>query len=868
MSTLPTLASQLRDFYISESSRIQSEFFTTSDGRTTALARSVLVDSMARRLWKEIISPDLDAPADFTLVALGGFGRGWLFPYSDIDLLFLHARSDTEQKYKDRIRRFSQELWDLRLKLSPATRKLSECEKFDPGNIEFGISLLDCRYLAGDPQLFARLHDVVIPKLVSNEARALAARLSELTRARHSKFGATVFHLEPNVKDGPGGLRDCHVVTWLAQISGIEARQSWPDPQTLLPLALRRQFDDAMEFLTSVRCFLHLRHGRDDNSVAWEAQDDAAVQKIGVRNLSSGGEIETASDWMRIYFGHARAVSRICAQFLEDVPAARHSLYRQFQNLRSRLSNAEFSVVDDMVFLRQPEKLGDPEALLRAFRFMARHGLRLSSVTEHQIEQVLPSLAAKPPRGVGLWIILQEILLAPHAADALRALHSLRLLTLLIPEFGAVDSLVVRDYSHRYTVDEHTFVAIENLHDLRQSQSKWDQRYAELLDELEQPELLYLTLLLHDIGKGAKSGNHVQASAALAEGCLARLELDPPDRESVLFLIAHHLDMSAVLRRDIFDPETIHAFAEKLGSPEIMKMLCLLTYADIKAVNPEALTPWKAENLWQLYIGTANQMLRSVDERFHVNTDEETLDHLRTLAPAAGNKLGDFLEGLPRRYLRTHAVEDILAHMGMAGCLRQDSVQLSLRRGRHSYELTLVTTDRPFLFATTAGVLAAWGMNIVKAAAFSNSAGVVVDTFYFTDRFQTLELNLSEWERFKSSVHSVLVGKADLARMLQDRLRSEKHKKPKVKVEPQIDFDDTCSANSTLVEVIAQDQPGLLHRISSAFAQESCNIEIALIETEGQTAIDVFYLTSSGSKLTSEQQQRLRKTLLSDLSAK
>ena len=571
---------------------------------------------------------------------------------------------------------------------------------------------------------------------------------------------------------------------------------------------------------------------------------------------------------MRIYFSHARHIHRVATQLMDEFPAARASLYRQFQNLRSRLSNSEFSVVDGRIFLQRPESLSDPGLPLRLFRFMARHGLALSSTAEHQMEEAIAAMGANPPRGSELWHSLQEILTAPHAAEALRAMHSSRLLTMLIPEFAGIDALVIRDYSHRLTVDEHSFLAIENLHKLRQSHSTWDQRYAELLDELEQPDLLYLALLLHDTGKAAKTDSHVIASVEYANKALDRLDLDQGDRDTVIFLINRHMELSATLRRDIFDPGTIHQFAEKVETPERLKMLCLLTYADIKAVNPDALTPWKAENIWQLYIGTANHMLRMVDERLHVDEHDEVLNHLRTLAPAAGKKLETFLEGLPRRYLQTQTASEVLAQMDMASRLAEDPVQLTLTRGRHWYELTLVTVDRPFLFSKMAGTLAAWGMNIVKAAAFSNRAGVVVDTFFFTDRFRTLELNLPEWERFKASIHDVLLGKADLERMLRDRMRSEKNTTPKVRVDTKIEIDDECSAHSTLVEVITQDQPGLLHRISSQFAHQNCNIEIALIETEGQMAIDVFYLTSQGAKLPAEQQAKVRDALLQELATK
>jgi [protein-PII] uridylyltransferase len=862
MPTQPSSSIELRDLYAAESARIQREFETDGNGRAAVHARTTLVETIALRLWNELVSPAQDGPQGFALVALGGFGRRWLFPFSDIDLLFLHASQETEKEFKPRIRAFSQELWDLRLRLSPATRLIAECDRFDPNNVEFTISLLDCRYLGGDPAVFKRLHEQVIPKLVTRESRQIVQRLTDLCRARYNKFGNTVFHLEPNIKDGPGGLRDYNLACWLASIAAMEETSAWPDEEALLPPSLRQPFQDALDFLMSARCFLHFRHSRDDNTLAWAAQDEVAQAHIGVPGVAP----LSASEWMRVYYQHARLIHRISAQLLEEFPAARPSLYRQFQNLRSRLSNTEFSVVDGRIFLNRPDALSDPDLPLRTFRFMARHGLNLSSATEHQMEQVMPSLGADPPKGVELWHYLQEILLAPHAASALRAMHSIGLLTLLLPEFKGIESLVVRDYSHRFTVDEHTFVAIENVHALRRSQAKWDQRYAELLDELEQPDLLYFSLLLHDTGKGTDNASHVTGSLQIAEACMDRLDMDEPDRETVRFLVGKHMELSAALRRDIFDPETIRLFAAKAETPERLKLLCLLTYADIKAVNPEALTPWKTENIWQLYIGTANFMMRSADERVHGDADEEVMMHLRTLAPAAGAKLETFLDGLPKRYLQTQAASEVLSHMAMANRLSEDSVQLELTRGRQWYELTLVTTDRPFLFARMAGALAAWGMNIVKAAAFSNTAGIVLDKFFFTDRFRTLELNLPEWERFKTSIHDVLTNTADLERMLNDRIRGQNKQPPKVKVDTQVEIDNECSAQSTLFEVVAQDQLGLLYRISSQFAQEQCNIEIALIETEGQTAIDVFYLTSAGKKLDSAHAERVRAALLKELS--
>jgi len=860
MVAASSLIGELRGSINDESARIRREFEAAGDGRACIAARTHLVEEILERLWSEIVSADPAKPPNLALVATGGFGRGWLFPHSDIDILFLYGDRDAEQAFKDPVRRFSQELWDLRLKLSPASRTLAECDRYDPNNTEFAISLLDCRYLVGDRDLFRRLHDKVIPKLVMRESKSLLQGLAEVTRERHGKYGMTLYHLEPNLKEAPGGLRDCNVANWLALISAMDKLHDWPDA-TSLRAPVRKQLESALDFLMSARCFLHFRQGRDDNTLSWEAQDEAAARRIG----ASDGEELSAADWMRLYFSHARAVQRTVTQLLEEIPEAWSALYRQVQSWRSRLTTADFSVVDGLIFLQQPSALQDPEVLLRLFHFMAHHGLKPSATTEYRIEQALPALAATPPRGAELWLYLQETLLQPHAADALRAMHSLRLLTLLLPEMKLIDSLVVRDFYHRFTVDEHSFLAIESLHRLKQSQSEWDKRYAELLAELEDPQLLYLALLLHDTGKGASPGEHVGASVDVANRAMDRLDVDPRERAEVLFLIASHLELSAALRRDIFDPATVAAFAEKMGTPERLKMLCLMTYADIKAVNPEALTPWKAENIWQLYIAAENYLNRSADHRVHNDVSDEKLARLRSLAPVTGANFKAFVEGFPQRYLLVHTAEEVMRHLQMSEELSQEAVQLELKRGRHWYELTLVTGDRPFLFAKLAGVLAAWGMNIVKANAFSNQAATVVDTLYFTDRFRTLELNLSEWDRFRRSVASVLLGEADLDKMLRDRQRSEKSAIAKVKVDTKVEFDDLSSAATTIVQVIAQDRPRLLHRIASSLSAQDCNIEIALIDTEGQMAIDTFYLTAGGKKLTPEHQKQVEIALTEEL---
>ncbi len=751
--------------------------------------RTRTVEDAVRELWVEKVAAARRERA--ALLAVGGFGRGEMFPYSDVDLLILEEPNTFRE---GELGEFLMALWYRGFRVSQSVHPVADCKRLTPGNIEFNVSLLDRRFLMGQEKLYAAC-DEVCRRPPGEFKKALA----ELIHGRHEKFQLSIQHLEPDVKEGPGGLRDWQAIGWMRKL-GVEAEVDC---------------GDCFQTLATIRWGLHERAKRDVNLLRFEEQD-----------ALSEGYAGGPAEWMREYYRAAKAVFGTCRELVDRVLDQKPGLRAGFLDFRTRLSNEDFTVARDHILLRNPARMAVEAGMgHRLFVFQARHGLKLARDTKKRV-------------GGGAawtWGQWEELLEMPQAAIALRGMMETGELLRQIPEWKRIDCLVARDFFHRYTVDEHTIIALENL----EKAGATHRRFAPLWEACEDRAAIRFALLLHDIGKG-EGHDHDRRSVEIARVVGERIGMPAAKRELVERLIADHLYLGHLTQtRDLDDPATAEMAAGHLRTEEYLAMLTLLTHADSSAVFPGAMTAWRESQLWHAYSVIAREFTKELEDA-RIPAKEHTKN------PG----MAEFLEGFPVRYWNRASAEDRARHYQLAGEAAVAEIGLELKKQEDAWQLTVVTRDRARLLADLAGVLASFGMNILKAEAFGNARGEVLDVFVFADPLRALELNPPVVAELKEAVRAVVRGKESAERLLRRRPKSTS--RYYVAVDRVLRFDNQASGQATLLELVTSDRPGLLYDVARSVADCGCEIDTVLLNTEGHRAVDVFYLRSGAEKLAPE----------------
>ena len=798
-------------------------------GRAALERHSDRVDALLRQLYTDAGVPKVPV----AIVALGGYGRRHLCLHSDIDLLVLFGAriGPSEERF---LRAFLHPLWDLGVVVGHQVREIDEFADLETDNPEFLLALLDARLVAGAKPLFDRLGATFHQ---SSTHAYIFRSLVTLIQERHAKFNDTLYQLEPDVKDAPGALRDLTAARTIAMLTD--------------PLLLRRgpadpmRFDDAEDFLLRVRSILHLETGRNHNVLGHELQERTA-DRLGYPGAEPRQRVERL---MSDYFRHARIASRTLewARRTAPIPVG--------PNLG--LSR------DGVRFLDPVQGSRDPASWVGAFQAAIDAGTEVTEEALSCIQQHVDRYRTHDffpesrERGAALRLLKPKAGLYARLSE----MHDCGLLGRVFPEFQAISWRVVRDFYHKYTVDEHTLLTIRNLERLSTTEDPYRQRFRSVLASLASPELLVLSLLLHDVGKW-RDDDHAPESVRMAGDVLDRLHVSPEARDMVLFLIRNHLRMSlAAFRRDTEDPEIVKEFAGLVGTEERLKMLCLMTLVDVEAVSPETLTPWKEELLWRLYVDTYNHLTQRYGDEL-IDRNQAGLNELLAGRPEdlAPSEIAQFLEGFPRRYLQLFSRDAIYRHVRLGRDIRPDLVHLSLERNDAVWTLAVATLDKPFLFSNICGVLSSFGMNILRGHALTNPNGLVLDVFQFTDDERFLELNQEATNQVIHVLQDVVAGREQVTTLLRGRERSVLQSRAP-RIEPVVRADNEASGRYTIVDIITGNAIGLLYRISRVISQHGCDVDLVLIATEGERAIDVFHIAKAGSKLTEAEQIALTSDL-------
>ncbi|MBF0421625.1 MAG: [protein-PII] uridylyltransferase [Magnetococcales bacterium] len=830
-----------------------------ASGEFIVKGHAALTDVCLKRIFSIIHSHPVQEEEFLTLVATGGYGRGELAPFSDIDLLFI-LPNDSRPKHEKMVERMLYCLWDLGMDIGHAVRQLDDCVQQARQDLEVRTSMLESRYLAGNKELFDHYKRKLFRKVLDKDPDSfLRAKLLEQTK-RHDKFGNSFFYLEPNIKENPGGLRDIQTFSWISKYrykvdhvkdlvdTGIITHQEY------------RVFTRSLSFLRRVRNALHYRAGRREDRLTFQHQIEIA-REFGYRDRPGRQGVE---QFMRRYYQVAQQVGDLSRIFLRKYQE--EHLKIRWWNKRRLEEN--FQLLGDKVALRFPDLIQtDPLLLMKIFNVAQRHLKTIHPETERLIRRRLDLIDRDFQRNPEAAALFLRILSGRQAvAWTLRRMNQIGVLGRYLPEFGRIMWQSQHDMFHVFTVDEHTLLAVAAVRQIQDGKLRDELPLATKVHaELENPTLLILAVLFHDIAKG-RGGDHTREGAVISRDICQRLGLPTADIDMVAWLVENHLLFSrTAFRRDLGDPTTITMFAEQMGNVKRLKLLFLLTIADIRAVGPGVWTPWKATLLWQLYNFALETLekgaFRISDIARHARIRREEARQL--LVPENDPKIVDaHFDRFYHDYFIQYDVRTLVDHFRAFAPLREEpmGVVFWTTPATNTTELLLHTPDHPGLMARISGALTSEGVNILSASISTTKDGMAFDSFVLQNNQGKAIESKHRLDKIEQTLIAVLKGKT-WPEALLSRATSAIPTSSPFRVPVSIEVDNSFDG-FTILEVTSLDRVGLLYTITRELERQGLQIRTAKISTYGERAVDVFYLRDIfGLKLNSRKIEILKQRL-------
>ena len=853
---------------------VRRRFEAGSGGREAARSLSFLADQVLRAVWDHV-TEDLyplgnpSAGERLAIVAVGGYGRGELAPFSDVDILFLLPWKMTPRS-EQVVEAVLYYLWDLGLKVGQATRSIDECIRQAKADQTIRTNLLEARFVWGDQGLYLDLKQRYAAEVQQGQAaRFIEAKLSERDE-RHQRQGGSRYSLEPNVKEGKGGLRDLHTLFWIAKfVYRVDRVESLVEQGVLTREEVKR-FAKAADFLWTLRCHMHWAAGRAEDRLTFDLQKDIAPRMGYTQHAGT----EAVERFMKHYFLVAKdvgALTRIfCAQL--ESAYARRARFR-LPALERRRKVEGFRLAGSRLTVEGPETFKQaPIEMLRIFQVAQKHELDIHPDALRWITQnrrLVNAALRDDPKANALFL---EMLTSEKGPETtLRRLNEAGLFGRFVPDFGRVVSQMQFNMYHHYTVDEHTIFAIAMLWKIEQGLLAEEAPIAtEVVHKVLSRRVLYVALLLHDIAKG-RAGDHSEVGAEIALKLCPRLGLTDEETETVSWLVLHHLDMSdTAFKRDLDEPETIRAFSEKVQSLERLRLLLVLTVADIRAVGPGTWTPWKAALLRDLYWRTEEVLSGGLLTEGREKRVKAAQQALRDLLPDWSERefKAHVKRGYPSYWL-SHDGETHARHARLVRAAEADGHSLTIDtridRYRGVTEITIYTPDHPGLFSRIAGALAVAGAEIEAAKIFTLANGMALDSFYVKDRQQGGAFERPDrLAKLASLIERTLRGNAKPWVELKEKKPAIPSRLAVFTVAPRVLIDNNASRNHTVIEVNGRDRTGFLHDVTHQLTKLGLIIHNAFITTFGERAVDAFYVQDAlGSKIVQPAKlERIRKRLI------